>query len=375
MSLPIALYYPEIQAFGGQERLILVLSRYLHRLKLPYEVVVHRDSIQIEKYADFPLVIRRVNSGKGLWRKARAIRRYLAPLVARHASRPLIIGLNAAVHMGFTGLSGYGAMISDPPSFATPQLTGFPVYDAYRRVKGSLYLKLAGPGLRRADLCITNARFLAAELDSAYGTKFRVIYPGGKMPAQTYQKLPQRMNNPIRFLSISRLEHNKRIDWILESAAELLKLGLCPALHLDIVGDGAHRNALQRQAAALDLGSSVTFHGFVNDEKLESLYSAASLFVMPAVQGFGLPALEALYRQVPVVMHVQSGVSEILAHCPWVICFSGGTRELTNALKMHLDRSADRLLDPATIGTLPTEETWAREIVQAMDWHATMSSS
>jgi glycosyltransferase involved in cell wall biosynthesis len=52
----------------------------------------------------------------------------------------------------------------------------------------------------------------------------------------------------------------------------------------------------------LNLGNAVHFTGYVDDEDLPALYSAASLFLFPTLyEGFGLPPLEAMACGTPVV--------------------------------------------------------------------------
>lgn len=58
---------------------------------------------------------------------------------------------------------------------------------------------------------------------------------------------------------------------------------------------------------------SIIYTGFVSDESLDSLYAQADLFVFPSLyEGFGLPPLEAMQRDVPVVSSNASCMPEIL---------------------------------------------------------------
>jgi glycosyltransferase involved in cell wall biosynthesis len=59
---------------------------------------------------------------------------------------------------------------------------------------------------------------------------------------------------------------------------------------------------------------------------------------MPAVQGYGLPALEALARGVPVVLHRESGVSEILRGTPWAEIIEDSSDELALAINTMVNR-------------------------------------
>lgn len=59
---------------------------------------------------------------------------------------------------------------------------------------------------------------------------------------------------------------------------------------------------LRALAEELGIAESVRFPGWVSDEELEELFALADCFVLPTLQeGFGLPVLEAMIRELPVV--------------------------------------------------------------------------
>ena len=52
--------------------------------------------------------------------------------------------------------------------------------------------------------------------------------------------------------------------------------------------------------------------GFVTDDDLSTLYSHAQCFVLPSLyEGFGLPVLEAMAHECPIVVSNVSSVPEI----------------------------------------------------------------
>jgi glycosyltransferase involved in cell wall biosynthesis len=70
--------------------------------------------------------------------------------------------------------------------------------------------------------------------------------------------------------------------------------------------------ALREQARELGIGDRVRFLGWVDDRTIEGLYSAASLLVQPSLaEGFGLPVLEAMRRDLPVACSNASALPEV----------------------------------------------------------------
>jgi glycosyltransferase involved in cell wall biosynthesis len=113
----------------------------------------------------------------------------------------------------------------------------------------------------------------------------------------------------------------------------------------------------------------VAFHGFVPDEYLEDYYDRANLFLMPALQGYGLPAAEALARGIPVLLHRDSGISDLLLDTPWAVVMYGDAINLADAL----EQSIDNLLLKRHLGiglpNIPTREQWAEHVARISGWY------
>ncbi|NKB16809.1 MAG: hypothetical protein HC774_08105, partial [Sphingomonadales bacterium] len=61
---------------------------------------------------------------------------------------------------------------------------------------------------------------------------------------------------------------------------------------------------------------------------------------MPARQGYGLPAIEALHHHCAVVMNTESGVAEVLQGSPWVAIAEPGEQAFGACLKAMLIRAS-----------------------------------
>jgi glycosyltransferase involved in cell wall biosynthesis len=73
-----------------------------------------------------------------------------------------------------------------------------------------------------------------------------------------------------------------------------------------------YQDELAARAAELGIGDAVVLPGFVSAEDLEGLYALADCFAFPSInEGFGLPLLEAMARDVPVVTSATSAMPEV----------------------------------------------------------------
>jgi glycosyltransferase involved in cell wall biosynthesis len=69
---------------------------------------------------------------------------------------------------------------------------------------------------------------------------------------------------------------------------------------------------IKDEVGKLDLTGNVLFSGFIPDDDLPAVYSAASVFVFPSLyEGFGLPPLEAMACGTPCVVSNSSSLPEV----------------------------------------------------------------
>lgn len=108
-------------------------------------------------------------------------------------------------------------------------------------------------------------------------------------------------------LYLGRLAPKKGVEHLIRAAAELD--GPC---ELVVVGDGEQREKLEVIAERLDI--NVTFEGFVDPDEVDTYYMNADLFVLPSIEGEGIPnaMLEAMSWGLPIIGTDSGGVGETL---------------------------------------------------------------
>jgi glycosyltransferase involved in cell wall biosynthesis len=117
------------------------------------------------------------------------------------------------------------------------------------------------------------------------------------------QDLPYRCDAYGDFiLSVNRLDRAKRIDLLVEAAAER------PELNVVVAGDGPDRQRLEEIARERGLDGRIRFTGRISDDELTGLYaSCRAVFYAPIDEDFGMVPYEAFLSEKPVVTTTDAG--------------------------------------------------------------------
>lgn len=144
-----------------------------------------------------------------------------------------------------------------------------------------------------------------------------------------------------RWLFVSRLAPNKAQHDVIRAFAVYRRLFDGDA-ELDLVGTvsaPAYERVLRLMVDALGLGGVVHLRGAVSDSELGAFYSAADVYVcLSDHEGFGVPLLEAMFHELPVVAFGSSAVPETVG---------GGGLVLGDKSPLRVAVAVDRVLsDP-----------------------------
>lgn len=364
-SRPIVI--SEIEQFGGAERSVLALARWLDQHGLPSHVVTYADHCGLAHYATHPLTVVEL--------KAVGARSRIAALKAwarsRSADAPqvLLSGYQPALHATLAGMRGFHDLMHDTPSLFNEPATR----TLKSRARLAVSNRIVALGLRSGGNTIVTSEYLRAECRKDFGVDAHIVRMGGLAGSDVAGDFRIRpITGELRLLSVCRVEANKRIDWLLRSLAELEHANPSLSSHIawrfDLAGNGSQIAALTELASSLGIAGRVHFHGFVPDADLQTLYDQAHLFLMPAVQGYGIPAIESLQRGIPILLHRESGVSDILLDTSWATVLSGGPDHMTAALASAIDGVLAGRHHNVPLPSLPTEDEWAREVASLCGW-------
>ena len=369
------IFISEIEQLGGPERALLALSRWLSQRGLANYLLTYKDHCNIAQYASHRLDVLDLGAGPGAGAKIAALRLHLRDR-PRAAPALLCSGYQPALHATLAGARGFHDLMHDTPSLFGDQET--------RSLKGKLRIAIsnaiAGYGLRSGGTTIVTSEYLRSECRKDFGVDARIVRMGGlSTVAARAPRVPPRFQpaSPFHMLSICRIEANKRIDWLLRGLAQLERTAVAPLQaplstlvdwHLDLAGKGSLISSLTDLGHVLGIADRVHFHGFVPDAELDTLLSRSHLFLMPAVQGYGIPAIEAIERGVPVLLHRQSGVSDILLDTPWATVLHGDQNQVAAALAQAIDGVLNHRHSGVAPPRLPTEDEWAEEVATLCNW-------
>src|SRR5215469_13158178 len=176
----ITIFAGEIEAFGGAERSLLALSRWLHEHALPHRLLVYYDDIHLSFYAHQPIDILALNPDRHVMHKVGMLQAYFEE-EPKDAPRPLMSGIQAAMHASLAGIKGFHTLMHD-----TPSLLGDPprsIRGQFRQIVANRTLKR---GLNSGGTTIVTSEYLKAECERLWRPPVAIARMGG-LPANSFR--------------------------------------------------------------------------------------------------------------------------------------------------------------------------------------------
>ncbi len=224
-----------------------------------------------------------------------------------HVADPAVLGLAALYYGG----GANGGVLKLP--LVISYHTDLPQYLRYYGL--GMLEGLIWPLLRvrhkRATLTLCTSNVILEQLQQ-HGIERTALWPGGvdselykarQRSEQMRLRLTQGNPDSPLLLYVGRLSAEKEIERL-----KLILEGV-PGAHLALVGDGPHRDTLQRHFS----GSPVFMAGFLHGDELASAFASSDIFVMPSrTETLGLVVLEAMSSGLPVVAARAGGIPELI---------------------------------------------------------------
>lgn len=122
------------------------------------------------------------------------------------------------------------------------------------------------------------------------------------------------VSEPFVFLFIGRFIEQKNLFYLLNQIARLRESCSRP-FTLSIVGDGPQRMALEDHVKTLQMGSLITWHGWLGRERLCDIYRSADCLLLPSLyEGMPNVVLEAMACSIPVIASDVIGNKTVVRH-------------------------------------------------------------
>ncbi|MFQ5873789.1 MAG: glycosyltransferase, partial [Dehalococcoidia bacterium] len=187
-----------------------------------------------------------------------------------------------------------------------------------------LHVSLASVGrarladlIKTADLCLGDSRYNCLELEARGATDCRVLPPLVDFEALRRVRpdtavLRRHGDGTPTILYVGRPIPNKRQDDVIRAFARYREAWSRSA-HLILVGGSdeatRYQQDLHRMIKDLGLRRNVILTGLLSDEQLAAYYRVAHAFLsMSEHEGFGIPLLEAMSFDIPVLAYSAAAV-------------------------------------------------------------------
>lgn len=198
------------------------------------------------------------------------------------------------------------------------------------RLAISRYHRAYLEALCRMDSVAVNSRHVRERLRRQTGVQAEVIYP----PIDTHRF--RFLGQADYYLSLGRLEPNKRIDRIVRAFLTM------PDKRLVVASGGSARQSLQELARG---ASNIRFTGWLDDGRLAQLMgNAIAALYVPEDEDFGMSAVEAMAAGKPVIGVDEGGLKEsVVDGATGILLRADPTPDaIVDAVRrMNADRAAD----------------------------------
>jgi glycosyltransferase involved in cell wall biosynthesis len=171
-------------------------------------------------------------------------------------------------------------------------------------------------GMHAADKVIAVSNFTRQTIIEKYGIspqKVTTVYNAVEPLEHKEKTVFKKGTNEKVVTFLGRITMQKGPEYFVEAAHRVLQK--IDNVRFVMAGSGDMMQRMVRRAAQLKIMDKFHFTGFLKGEEVFNMLTMSNLYVMPSVsEPFGISPLEAMQSNVPVLISLQSGVSEILTY-------------------------------------------------------------
>jgi glycosyltransferase involved in cell wall biosynthesis len=167
----------------------------------------------------------------------------------------------------------------------------------------SLYRPFGRWAVRKADKVTAVSEWEQDRLWEDFGVDATMI-PNGVHVERFAEADPEERERPY-LLCVGRLEEYKGVQYAIRTLTEL------EGYHLLVAGSGPYREDLERIAKEAGVADRVEFLGYVDHNRLPSLYSGAAVFLnLSEFEAFGMSVAESLAAGTPCVVRESGALAD-----------------------------------------------------------------
>ena len=205
---------------------------------------------------------------------------------------------------------------------------------------------------KRANIIIAISEQTKNDIIEYFGTnpeKIKVIYQGcnevyfHKISSEKLIEIKQKYQLPDQFiLNVGSIEERKNVGLLVEALAQIEE---CNRPHVVLIGKRTkYTEHVEQLIQKYQLCKYVHILPYISFEDLPGIYQQAKLFAYTSIiEGFGIPILEAMVSEIPVLVPNGSCFNEVVG--PNGMYFEqGNVRELADKIQMLLSDDNSNLI-------------------------------
>ncbi len=170
----------------------------------------------------------------------------------------------------------------------------------------------------RADVCVSNSKYISKIYNKKYDLKFKTIFPPS-FDGIFVNKRKYLENSKIKFVTICRLTKEKGLSKLIKIFSKYRK-----EFSLDIIGNGPELSNLKTLAHNTYKNKNIRFYGTINPSRIKFHLRRYDYYInFSDFEGFPNTVIESLSVGIPVLAsQSHGGINEILSNKNFGLIFN-----------------------------------------------------